>query len=279
MNRPTLPPLRLAVAQFDDTKVLEALGDKPNRLTSHRAACSPRLHSDLSFYSLASSSSPQYKFCNGGVGSPNGDLLSTGQVDNTGHYSLSSSRNSSLSRSFSCFDQPSDSRQYHGEGLQNSQADGLEAQPVSRYPREISSWKQPIPELSISCRATQSKSQWNQDIPHCKSECENNSSPKSHLYYQSQVEVNKNSHVAYSQPDSNLSHQSTGLVEHPQGRSRPERTIAQGVPDFFSKSNVHFPGTRYFCPVEGCSKSFTRNFNLTQHISAIHNDERRFQCT
>ncbi|CAH7674510.1 expressed protein [Phakopsora pachyrhizi] len=38
-------------------------------------------------------------------------------------------------------------------------------------------------------------------------------------------------------------------------------------------------GPRWICDVEGCGKSFTRSFNLTQHKAAIHRDERRFECS
>ncbi|KAG0147749.1 hypothetical protein CROQUDRAFT_655747 [Cronartium quercuum f. sp. fusiforme G11] len=44
-------------------------------------------------------------------------------------------------------------------------------------------------------------------------------------------------------------------------------------------SNGPTASPRWVCDYDGCGKTFTRGFNLTQHKAAIHRDERRFECS
>jgi hypothetical protein len=288
MNRPNLPPLRVAVAQFNDPEVLEPPRDHVKRVIQNRIGCSNRLHSDLSFYSLASSSS-QFNSSSNGLMLPNSHLLSSRHIDNAGYSSIPPSSNYSKRRSCSDMNQTSGNRHDYMD-IKSNQRHEPWARSERSNPPEINSWQQSSSKFSESYRTTQSDLPWRcLDIPQADSmqdhhsACSNHSRSKSHIYCQSQIEVGRNSHSAYSQSHSNITNENPKLGENRSSWTIPESQQTQGDPELFPRSKARptetASGTRYFCPVGGCGKSFTRNFNLTQHISAIHNDERRFQCT
>jgi hypothetical protein len=139
----------------------------------------------------------------------------------------------------------------------------------------------------MSCRTTQSENPGvpqDKPMPTYHSQCHTLSGGiPFNRFQRPELEVDKTSKAINSQLPSNLSDQSANLGEPQYGCAEPGGRSTQEGPEIFPPYKVQptetASGTRYFCPVWGCGKSFTRNFNLTQHISAIHKDERRFQCT
>ncbi|KAA1120513.1 hypothetical protein PGTUg99_010035 [Puccinia graminis f. sp. tritici] len=280
MNRPNLPPLRLALAQCDDR-------DHSNRDTPHRSGYSTRLHSDLSFYSLASSSTPPTSSSSSHIPSPKRDLLPSFMIENLGFSSLKPSINHSERRSSGSAYRTSGSRQHNYIELKDNLGHDREVQPEKNSTRGISPWEKSNPQFFRSYRTTQSE---NTGVPHDKpmspyhSECHTVSGGiPFNRYERPELEVNKTSKAINSQLPPNLSDQSANLEEPQYGCAEPGGRPTQEGPEISPSYRVQptetASGTRYFCPVWGCGKSFTRNFNLTQHISAIHKDERRFQCT
>ncbi|PLW33570.1 hypothetical protein PCASD_14103 [Puccinia coronata f. sp. avenae] len=153
MNRPNLPPLRVAVAQFNDPEVLEPPRDHVKRDIQNRIGCSNRLHSDLSFYSLASSSS-QFNSSSNGLMLPSSHLLSSRHIDNAGYSSIPPSNNYSKRRSCSDMNQTSGNRHDYMD-IKSNQRHEPGARSERSNPPEINSWQQSSSKFSESYRTTQ----------------------------------------------------------------------------------------------------------------------------
>ncbi|KAI9626798.1 hypothetical protein H4Q26_017704 [Puccinia striiformis f. sp. tritici PST-130] len=256
-NRPNLPPLRLALAHFDDPAAIESIRDHPNCHIPHRARCSTWLHKDLSFYSLASSSTHRYDSSPSCLLSPKGYQRSA----QTDHLRKTSSMQSCITHSDNV-SQTSDNRQNcyndpptnHGDrGLvqlgrsptpESSSRERPKAQPSSP-PREVKS-------LGFVNVINNKNLRWN-TLPYVILIPAAHSSTKPNL------------NASFKEPQYSGGRKTQDASETPpRAKVQPTETAS---------------GIRYLCPVWECGKSFTRNFNLTQHYSAIHKDERRFSCT
>ncbi|OAV95540.1 hypothetical protein PTTG_06378 [Puccinia triticina 1-1 BBBD Race 1] len=285
INRPNLPPLRIAVAQFDDPEVLQYFRDHSNRNVTHHTGCSTRLHSDLSFYSLASSSTPQSKSSSSYLLSPKGELLPSGPIDNVGCSSMPPSINHSERRSCGTLYQASTSRQDTYVDLKDNKGYRQEVQVQPERISASDSCNQPNMQFSRSYHNKQSENPClleDKPVPDHRTKRYTHSDNIIQCQ-RPQLEVGKTSESISIQPHPNFPRQISKLRESQVGCSEPGGKTTQDLPEISPRLKIQptetASGTRYFCPVWGCGKSFTRNFNLTQHISAIHKDERRFQCT
>ncbi|KAH9440671.1 hypothetical protein Pst134EA_019058 [Puccinia striiformis f. sp. tritici] len=278
-NRPNLPPLRLALAHFDDPAAIESIRDHPNCHIPHRARCSTWLHKDLSFYSLASSSTHRYDSSPSCLLSPKGYQRSA----QTDHLRKTSSMQSCITHSDNV-SQTSDNRQNCYNDPPTNHGDRGLVQ-LGRSPTPESSSRE-RPKAQPSSPPTRSEISWI---------CQRNQQQKSSLEYpsvrytdsggalfnqtQPQVEVAKTSQLVLSQPYPRCSNQSASFKEPQYSGGRKTQDASETPPRAKVQPTETASGIRYLCPVWECGKSFTRNFNLTQHYSAIHKDERRFSCT
>lgn len=107
----------------------------------------------------------------------------------------------------------------------------------------------------------------------------------------SKIKINKKKSVCIFIGFGRNSGYAGGSPINPGSRRSPDRVPSQSSnsSESFRRGNVQAlinrpeptpqAAPRWVCDYEGCGKTFTRGFNLTQHKAAIHRDERRFECS
>lgn len=303
MDRPKLPPLRMALRQsiedfdhqsrqsrrtFDSASTGGRLGlsalHSPGRRSAMLSSYSPSRPGDLSMYSLGSSplSCTQAHLAasqNSAIHEPLNVIYQSPHDPHAPSFSRGGERTSSHSHSQPVSANPS----YLSTAEMNFRRRSNSAVDLTSYQR--------FPPANIS--EYHASNELHQASPQSSFlEGEPNSSPEGHHHRRHNRPSDGNlgaSRNAYPNPRSQnsplyqlpQSSDQSELMNWPGGRSQIPSSSAS-FPSPISQNQSNFtepaPPPKWVCDYVGCGKTFTRGFNLTQHKAAIHRDERRFEC-
>lgn len=298
MNRPSLPPLRLALPQIDNpghpgSQSISLKHKKPAHLSG-----SVRSNGDLSLYSLSSSSSQRGNSTSSLTPSRSSKLAERASGDDLSPMTLREGHTMKSHRQCSTdLERASGSRSYAHSGFENysteapfekfHQVGSLPERRDCRSPTFSSAFRRgnstqyedtPARVPMVMCHSNSNVDPADNSPDHHPGRLNlaSSSIARQSLRIESQGFYNQTLPTAYP-ANSILTApipQAWKVAVDPKHRSSSETRAQSRIQPIETAS-----GPRYFCPVWGCGKSFTRNFNLTQHISAIHKDERRFECS